>query len=316
MVHVHGIIVVSKAVQIDIDSYLPQRFYVHEQGGELQALIFLKSSAYVEYEKDSTCKMECHGESSCKTLPYSTQEQCQCAPGWDNVENGDLCEERSNTSMSGTLDKIMSETTKLPQLSDVYFDVQDFREDVSLGFSDLQNTLLQMSKSFENALNKVSTTIKLLFEVKEFKDRFRKQLDEMQNEIDYYKEFIKQEQNVKDKRAAKRQKENNEKYAKYLLGYNTIRNWKIALKNMFKKRTNFFGSAETLMTLGMSLHGDKSNTSACLPQYKRKTDSMFRNFMLLQSEVYLMEVWAKVTLEEDVGNLGETFQQTVKEQVW
>ena len=305
----HGLLVVSKDVSVDIESGVQKEMYIHTKENicAKNVFIFFKSSALVK--DDNKCTKKCYGTSACKTLPFSTKEECQCPPGYD----GDLCDKRSNTTFSSALDSLMSTTAKVPQLTDVFFQLKDVREEISNGFVEVGRALKRMTASFGRSINKLQKNMVKLFTEVNFNIKYSQIIQKIQRAITLseplFKVFKQKYSNARRMKAA-------ERLAYQLLNrLEGIPAWKLTLRSMFNNKFRFQPTRlKPLMILVMN----RQSAHACSKPYKNLVDETFSSFMMLQFQLNVMHVTAAYLLKKDLTDIqaiGEQYKQTVTEQV-
>ena len=313
----HGLIVLSIDVEVHFDVGVPNNLWIYKKGKELQALIFFKSSKYAQHQQSTEFECNCDSSSTCKILPYSTQEQCQCPPGYD----GDRCDEISKTSLSSALDSLMSETAKVPTMSDVYFNVEDAREEIKFGFSGVEKTIIQMGESIKECLSEIKYDMLMLSKIESFTKLYNPKLLEMQNAIKLSQPKVfaifDTTKYIGYKALEKRIRKKAKREADKLLQTEKIPSWKLTLEYMIgtEKLMLDMSKLEPMMLLLINSHGDIKNSPACLPKYKSKTDSILRDFMKLQYSLNVLHVTSSFIMEEDVTVIKEKYNKTIKDQV-
>ena len=101
--------------------------------------------------------------------------------------------------------------------------------------------------------------------------------------------------------------------AEYYTTPGKIPSWELTLKEMFNGDAGGF-TLSPLKPL-MILVIDMFKKDACLPKYKEHIDQLYRNFFLLQSDLFMMHASAKYILDEDTTEVGEEYKKRLAYQV-
>ena len=319
--HVRGIIVLSEGVPDSLKSNMNSQFMVEKAGaypsrtnrygyvidakptGDKVYVLF-KPKSLSNYEQSCGKSHKCSGSSKCIKFPYSTEEQCQCPPGYDGI----LCNERSNTSFSSTLNTLMEETAKIPALSDVYFELQDTREEMQNGFADVGKALIEMKNFIGKELGKLTTTMNDLFKISRFQTRYEKQIEDMSDAIrlsqKIFDMFNNKGVNPLDRKDALEKAEDNRR---------EIPKWELTLEKMFYGKSRFsIARLNPVMLFIINLYNKKS----CEPKNKVHIDQMFRKFILLQSDLFALQASSLYVLGRETTKIAEKYNKTVADQVW
>ena len=302
---------VDSQFMVDKDGWQENLYYIVKKTEKVYKVIVLfKPKSLSNYDQSCGKSHKCSGSSKCIKFPYSTEEQCQCPPGWD----GTLCNERSNTSFSRTLDTLMTETAKVPALSDVYFELQDTREEMQNGFADVGKALIQMKNFIGKELGKLSTSMNKLFKISNFENRYRDDIKKMSTAIatsgkvfDMFND--KSKYSVDPRRAERNRKDALEK-AEY--NRKNMPDWELWLDNMFYGKSRFeITTIEPLMLLVIDLYKE----NACKTKYKEHIDQIFRKFVLLQSDLLALHASSLFVLDMDTTDIAEKYKKTLADQV-
>ena len=249
-------------------------------------VVFLKSKKVVE--KDLLCTKKCVGESKCILLPFSTIEQCQCPATFD----GDLCDQRSNTSFANDLNSMLKESITIPQLSDVFFEVKDIQEDIADGFGSINNALNNLSKTFKTAFQEFSGNMEKLILEQNLLIKHGDTLSVIQKAIETSNQLFRPSE--KDIRVGKYKEELMINHAKDLIMTNKMRTWVSDLDRIFKGPSGqIIGKIPPLLEATM----DKGENTACTESYKKHIDLIAKRFYLLQSETFMMYIQARNALK-------------------
>ena len=303
--NVRAILVLSEDVPTSMRSMFRDNFMLTRDGKDGKRLIvFFKPKSIVNHDQNCGTSHKCYGRSKCVKFPYSTEEQCQCPSGYD----GTLCSERSNITFSRTLDTLITESAKVPQLTDAYFEIQDAREEIRNGFTDVGKALLQMKNFIGNELGKISMNMNKLFEIASFERRYSGKLQDMDHAIRLSKPIFEifKNGNSQDRKQAI-------KMAEEFTTYEKIPSWELTLKDMFNGQAGGF-TLKHLKPL-MVLVIDLFKKDACMPQYKEHIDHVYRHFLLLQSNLFMMHATALHILGEDTTEVGKDYKKRLKDQV-
>ena len=338
MGHVQGILVLSDGVSSSL-KYEGDPARISWDGIDGKRIIVLfKPKSVVNHDQNcgNSGKGKCYGKSKCVKFPHSAEEQCQCPSGYD----GTICNERSNTTFLRTLSTLMTETAKVPQLSDVYFELQDAREEMrkgfddegkarkemreemqkgfsdvltslSFGFAEVEEAIIQIEEFISNKLGKLSINMNKLFTIASFQTKYSTKLQDMNHAIklskpifDMFKKGNKYNTNSwYRKKAIKKAEDYTDK----------IPSWELTLQDMFN------GDAESLTLKPlkplMLLVIDIFKNDACLPKYKEHIDQLYRKFLLLQSDLFMMHASALHILGQDTTEVGENYKKRLAQQV-
>ena len=308
--HVRGIIVLSEDVSDSFTSKVDSQFMITKDDAKIRIIVLFKPKSVVEYDQDcgNSRKGKCYGKSKCVKFPYSTEEQCQCPPGYD----GTYCNERSNTTFSSTLDTLMTATAKVPQLSDVYFELEDTRAEMRNGLADVGKALLQMKKFVSKELDKLSTSMTKLFAIGSFQTKYAVKIQEMSAAIEISKPLFGVFNKSSIFSTSPRMRQQAIKYAETYTEPDKIPSWEITLSDMFTARSRFsIAALKPLMILAIDIYKE----NACMPSYKERIDQLYRNFALLQADLFQLHVSALYVLDVDPTNIGKTYKARVASQV-
>ena len=308
-----GVIVLSEDVPNSLKSDVDSKFMIDLVGPEdnKRIIILFKPKSIVDYDQNCGKSRKCYGNSKCIKFPYSTEEQCQCPPGYD----GTNCNERSNTTFSSTLDTLMSETAKVPQVSDVYFELQDSREEMRNGFADVGLALTKMTKLIKFELKKVQMNMDKQFKIQEWNTKYSQTITNIETKLDSKSGKIIglfDENSVQNADPVKRK--NAEWAAQKLIKDGILEEWQIVLENMFtgKSRLTFGAPPKPLMVSAIE---DLYKEDACTPTNKEKNDQLYRKFTLLQYELTQLYASADFLTGGDPTTIRDKYKETVAFQV-
>ena len=297
----YGFIVVSNKVNIDVDvddaieRSVSQNLYKHTRGNELQVIVFFRLKEFVE--DDGKCKTKCQNKATCLQLPFSVKEECQCPGGYD----GDFCESPSTTDFMNTLNKIFSATAQVPQLSDIYYSMEDVKEDIQNGFGAVNDSLTEMTKTLSTKLIQLSSDMQTLSKDTKFNALFTPTIRDAFNHIrgiqPIFNEFLKN-----------RQGDDAINKAKRVLLFEKIPSWEMNLDDLLS------GSR---MTPYMVLLMDRNKENACSEDYKKVINSKIEEIFQLQSQLRVLHTTALHILGKDSqsNKIAEKYDNTVRKQV-
>ena len=270
-------------------------------------VVFFKSKKVVKkIEGGSTCTKMCVGESKCRYLPFSTLQQCLCPANYD----GELCDERSNTSFANDLNLMLKESITIPQLSDVFFKVQDIQEDIAEGFGSINNALNSLTKTFKSAFQEFSGNMKKLFKETQLLVKYGPELDNLRDAIIKSNDlFSPSDEDIKN---GMYDEEQMLFLAKDLIIKLKVSKWVRMLDKMFKGQQN--GLITKIPALLLSTM-NKRESSACSNAYKRNIDTIAKRFYLLQSETFLMYIQARNVLKKETSWVVDKYKKQVESQV-
>ena len=293
----------SKDVDVDIDRSVPGNVYRHITGRELQIIVFFKLKAFVD--DDGKCKKACKNKATCLQWPFSVKEECQCPEGYD----GDFCESRSTTNFTSTLHTILSATAQVPQLTDIYFGMEDVKEDIQNGFGAVQQSLKKMTQIVSRKIDMLSIDMTNLFEQVKFGIKYTGAIRQIKNHIrslkPIFNEFLKNGQGEEAINKAKR-----------LLFTEKIPSWEYDLQDLLQGSSTP-SKVQPYMILVMNSHKKKVERDGCSDEYKELIDSTRANIMDLQKELFILHVTALRILGKDsrATTIGIKYKGLIKNQV-
>ena len=204
--------------------------------------------------------------------------------------------------------RLMSTTAKIPQLTDVFFELEDAREDIQNGFADVGKSILQMKAFIGKALGKLEGKMNRLFKIQNFQTTYAQRLQNMHLQI-------RQSKSLFDTFGSnsKKKKDRAIRLAKRLLLDGKILDWEMILNDIFKSVQGGFSitTVDPLMLLVINMYKDQ----ACVPENKKRIDQLLQNFMLLQYELYLMHTSVTYILGYDATKVGDKYNKTIDDQV-
>ena len=96
------------------------------------------------------CSLTC-GHGKCEVLQYSSSEYCHCT----GLYSGTNCNDHIKTNFAKALSKMFVATSKLPVLSDVFYEVKDLQVFMAAGLGKIQATLTTIQSNIRNAFQRL-----------------------------------------------------------------------------------------------------------------------------------------------------------------
>ena len=280
-------------VAVEEWQYLKQNL----EGDVGKVVVFFKSERIVK--KEGKCTKECNKASTCIVVPFSSMDQCQCTKNFD----GDLCNEKSQTSFSNDMKLLLSSSINIPKVTDIFYKLEDARKDLAVGFGNIEMKLQLMSKAFETTFT-------------QYKDEMKNAFHD--NKLSVYDNTIKEIESDSKKAnhlftLAGQQKEiEKTKFATDLVRTLKIINWKSTMQQLFKGRWHVSkGEIKPLLILKMNTYKNE----ACSQSYKNKIDLTYGLFSLLQVDMFSTYSKAKNFLNESTEDIPKMLTALQRDQV-
>ena len=280
-------------VAVEEWQYLKQNL----EGDVGKVVVFFKSERIVK--KEGKCTKECNKASTCIVVPFSSMDQCQCTKNFD----GDLCNEKSQTSFSNDMKLLLSSSINIPKVTDIFYKLEDARKDLAVGFGNIEMKLQLMSKAFETTFT-------------QYKDEMKNAFHD--NKLSVYDNTIKEIESDSKKAnhlftlTGKQKEIEKTKFATDLVRTLKIINWKSTMQQLFKGRWHVSkGEIKPLLILKMNTYKNE----ACSQSYKNKIDLTYGLFSLLQVDMFSTYSKAKNFLNESTEDIPKMLTALQKDQV-
>lgn len=256
---------------------------------QVRVVIMLRSKEMLQ----TTCTKSCHAtQSTCVRLPYSKLSECQCKPNFD----GEECKEHSKNRLATSLDMLVSATLKIPTLVDIYYNIDDLREEINAGTVALK----KLKSSLETSFKRIEAQLGQKFQWTNLKVTYTATITNLRFYIKAFKD-------ANEDKNAKRRKE----LAAHVLKVGNLRKWLDGLNNLFVGDYLPIVEHQPLMIMYMN----KYSQDACTVTYKQNVDNAFKQFAILQQKAYLMWAEALDIEEKDSVIAAGEYEETLEKQV-
>ena len=267
---------------------------------DLKLIAVLKSTEEIT---SPTCNISCLNGAPCKNFPFSTTYFCECK----HFFYGPRCEYRSNVTLASNLESMMKQTTKIPKLTDIYFELHDVRNYIGSSLGNIQNAITRLGESSAKSFLELHEDLSQQFQWIGLVTAYGDQIQTLH----YYIKLFEDIGNIKCNEMSTELLA----LAEAVLGdqrFNGIRRCLHDINNLINGTNGFTLTPQEPLLLSYMEH---FKSRACSQDYKNAIDNVWRQLMLLQHRGYMVWIQALHILKEPTEFAIKQFEEYTNRQI-